>query len=169
MERLFRINPYLEVNKWEATEKNKYFIDLTNHSQEPQVSLQTHINVTNLNDGLHVYYDNGIKSDTTIIAQALSEGSKLIITDHYHSLKDDEPELICSVDKSLHKWAEEIQNYLIYWQRWSWFLPWQIYKKHIWIFMKPAARRISFMLIFISLIEVALIGLGVIIYSIEYR
>ncbi|MEJ2114716.1 MAG: hypothetical protein P8X88_01360, partial [Gammaproteobacteria bacterium] len=71
--------------------------------------------------------------------------------------------------KSLQKWAEEIQNYLIYWQRWSWFLPWRIYKKHIWIFMKPAARRISFMLIFISLIEVALIGLGVIIYSIEYR
>ena len=169
MEKLFRINPYLEVNKWETIEKNKYFIDFINHSQEPPFSLQTHLRVTNLSDGLQIYYENGIKSDTTIIAQAIPEGSKLVITDHYHPLNDDNVGLFSSVDKSLTKWAEEIQSYLIYWQRWSWFLPWRFYKKHIWLLMKPSARRISYMLIFISLIEVMLIGLGVIIYFIEYR
>ncbi|MGH1536707.1 MAG: hypothetical protein ACRBDX_01425 [Gammaproteobacteria bacterium] len=169
VEQLFRINPYLEVNKWEVIEKDKYSVDLTNHSQASEFSLQTYIEVTNVSNGVQLDYNNGIKSSTTIITQPQPEGSKLVITDHYRPLDNSNSKLLTQVDKSLHKWAEEIQNYLTTWQRWSWFLPWRLYKKHIWLPMKPSARRITYMLIWISLIEIALIGLGIIIYFIEYR
>jgi hypothetical protein len=40
--------------------------------------------------------------------------------------------------------------------------------RRVWQPMKPTARRISYMLVWISLFEIALIALGVAIYFSEY-
>ena len=170
IKQLFRINPYLEINKWEDFGQNKFFVEFVNHSQEPEFSLRTNLHVTKLKDGLRIDYENGIKSSTSFHTKPADDGSKFIITEHYHSESSDKyKDKLNEVDKSLTKWAEELQIYLNDMHRWSWFLPWRIYKQHIWLPMKPSARRISYMLIWISFIEISLIVLGVIIYFLEYR
>jgi len=170
IEQLFRINPYLEINKWEQLAPHSYFFDFVNHSQAPEFSLQTNMNIIDIANGLRIQYDNGIKSETTFICKRAPEGSKLVITEQYHShdSKSNNNQLN-KVDKSLTKWAEEIQNYLINWKRWSWFSPWQFYKQRIWLPMKPSSRRITYMLIWISIFEIVLIALGTLIYFLEFR
>ena len=59
-----------------------------------------------------------------------------------------------------------MQQYLVRWHRWSRIAPWRWYMQHIWLPMKPAARRITYMLLWITLAEIALILLIAIIYSI---
>ncbi len=170
LETLFRINPYLEILKWEEIQTHKYYVDLVNHSQKPEFSLQTNLNVTKMKNGIRIQYENGIKYESIFLIEEVPKGSKLTITEKYHGLKAEEDlDQLNKVDKSLTKWAEAIQQYLIDWQKWSWFLPWKFYKQHVWLLMKPAARRISYMLIWISVIEIALILLGVAIYFLEFR
>ena len=170
IERLFRINPYLVFASWESISNHQHRIHVTNYSQTPAFNVETHLNVQNIANGLLVQYDQGLKSSTTFTVEATPAGSKLIISENYEAAtKDERLRRLHEVDKSLTKWAEEIQAYLIRWQRWSWFKPWCYYMRHIWQPMKPAARRITYMLIWISIIEIALIGLGAMVYLIEYR
>lgn len=169
IEQLFRINPYLDIKKWKYLEKDKFFVELINHSQDPEFRLQTKLCMSHLKDGFLIDYENGIKSSTLLQTKPADGGSKLIITEHYHSENSEKyKNKLNKVDKSLTKWAEELQIYLSDMHRWSWFLPWRIYKQRIWLPMKPSGRRISYMLIWISIIEITLIALGVIIYFLEY-
>ena len=170
IEQLFRINPYLEILKWDEIHAKKHFVNLINHSQKPEFSIQTNLYVDVIENSLCIQYENGIKSETTFLIEEISEGSKLTITEKYHDLENEkDTDQLLKVDKSLTKWAEDIQQYLIDWNKWSWFLPWKLYKQHVWLPMKPAARRISYMLIWISLIEITLILLGISIYFLEFR
>ena len=169
VEQLFRINPYLDIKKWKYLEKDKFFVELINHSQDPEFRLQTKLCMSHLKDGFLIDYENGIKSSTLLQIKPADGGSKLTITEHYHSENSEKyKNKLNKVDKSLTKWAEELQIYLSDMHHWSWFLPWRIYKQRIWLPMKPSGRRISYMLIWISIIEITLIALGVIIYFLEY-
>ena len=170
LEQLYRINPYLEFEKWAHTSKYSYYMVAINHSQVPSFKIDTKFKLENLTNGIEVHYSNGIKSSTRFIIDDAAQGSKLIITEIYRLLPTQESlTYLHEVDKSLTKWAEEIQQYIILWDRWSWFTPWKLYKSYIWLPMKPSGRRITYMLLWISIIEVLLVSLGVMIYFIEYR
>ena len=170
VERLFRINPYLVFKKWEKIEDRRYRFHAVNHSQIHAFNIETDLHIQTTPNGLEVHYALGLKSNTVFTVEATPEGSKLTITEKYKTMEVDEHlSRLHEVDKSLTKWAEEIQAYLIHWQRWSWFTPWCFYMQRIWQPMKPAARRITYMLLWISIIEITLVGLGVIVYFIEYK
>ena len=66
-------------------------------------------------------------------------------------------------------WAEYLQRYLLMWVRWRRFGMWRWYMRRVWQPMKPASRRITYILLWISVVEIALIALGVAIYFIEYH
>ncbi len=169
IERLFRINPYLVFESWEQLGPQDYFFTATNLSQKPAFTIHTAIHVEKIDHEIRLVYENGIKSNTTISIHPIPEGSKLIIEEQYKRLPQNEvsPRLV-EVDKSLTKWAEDIQSFIFQWQRWSWFSPWRFYKTKIWLPIKPSARRITFLIIAISITEIVLIALGAIIYYLEY-
>lgn len=170
VERLFRINPYLVFKKWETVSARQYRLHAVNHSQTPAFEVDTGITVEPLQDGLKIHYSQGLKSSTRITVRKSSGSSSLVIEEKYEGVSESErSDRLDEVDRSLTKWAEEIQHYLLQWQRWAWFSPWRYYKKQIWQRMKPAARRITFLLLCISAVEIALIGLGLVIYLIEFR
>jgi len=167
--RLLRINPYLEFEKWEACGDNLYQMSALNLSNDPPVNIDNKLQVVSQDDGVLIKYIGGLKSSTKFKIEAADKGSKITIIEDYESLNEQERQgRLDEVDKSLTKWAEDIQAYLVRWKRWSWFLPWRWYMKKVWQPMKPTARRIAYMLLWISVIEVALIGLGVAIYFVEY-
>lgn len=168
-ERFFRINPMLEFSKWESTGKNGYVFAGKNISQENPFEFEYELTVSELEDGFRFDYDKGIKSSTILKIEEDPNGSKLTITDQYDRLPATEREAhMHEVDKSIVIWAQYLQKFLINWKTWSRLGVWRWYMKKIWQPMKPSARRITYMLLWITVIEIALIVLGGAIYFIEF-
>ena len=170
IERLFRINPMLEFNSFKSLGNNRYTMSGRNISQEGAFDFDVSFQVTELEDGLRIDYDNGIKSSTVVKIEEAPTGSKLTITDHYERLAaEDREKHLDEVDRSLIRWAEYLQQFLVMWKRWHRWGPWRWYMRRVWQPMKPMARRITYILLWISVVEVALIALGVAIWFVEYR
>ena len=169
IERLFRINPMLEFSRWENLDDNRYRMAVTNSSQEIPFELETELRVEDHSDGITICYDNGLKKKTVLKFEASTQGSKLTIIDDYTGLGEEERQSrLTEVDKSLTNWANYLQRFLITWHRWSRFSLWRWYMRRVWQPMKPMGRRITYILLWITVVEIALIGLGVTIYFLEY-
>ena len=172
VERLFRINPMLYFSKWESLGGNRYFMAGQNISQKEPFDFESEFTVEELPDGLRADYKQGLKTSTTFKIEPSPDprwGSRLTIVDCYDGMSEQErKEQLHKVDRSLVIWAKYLQQYLLAWKRWSRFALWRWYMRRVWLPMKPSGRRISYMLIWISIFEVALILLGVVIYYLEY-
>jgi hypothetical protein len=140
-----------------------------NISQEESFEIDVNINVEFEHDEITFYYSTGIKSKTVLDIEASEFGSKLTITDYYDGISEEERQSkLHEVDKSLINWADYLQRFLINWNKWSKFGLWRWYMKRIWQPMKPSGRRITYMLLWITVVEIALITLGVGIYLSEF-
>ncbi len=170
IERLLRINPFLEFKEWRDIGGGRFHFILRNLSQEKPFELDTELYSDILPDGLKLNYKDGIKLATTFWVESTDEGSRLTITDFYNPRlsKKEKAARLGEVDKSLQVWAADLQQYLVRWEKWSHFAPWRWYMTKVWQPMKPTARRITYMLLWVSLVEVALIVLGAGIYFMEF-
>lgn len=176
IERLFRINPMLNFHKWQQLEENRYRFAGQNISQQPAFDFNLILTVRQLPEGLQIDYDHGLKSRTTLIIEPAADQSeqteyrsKLTIIDYYDGLpKNERAKHLHCVDKSISVWANDIQRYLYDWHRWSRFHLWRWYMQQVWQPMKPMGRRITTILLWVTLAELALISLGGAIYFLEY-
>ncbi len=169
VERLFRINPYLDFKQWQKTAANQFHVSGHNTSQGEPFEFEFDITVEDIGQGVRVTYNNSLKLTTTFKVEAAEQGSKLTIIDEYANISADEATARSNeVDKSLVAWANYLQRFILTWKKWSWLAPWRWYMRRIWQPMKPMSRRITYMLIWITVFEVALIALGVAIYFAEY-
>ena len=170
IERLFRINPYLEFEDWKNLGDNRFACSGKNNSQDQPFRFDLKLDVEELTDGLRVRYTGGVKLDTLFKIERSAFGSKLIIQEQYLSLDPEQMQLkLAEVDRSLTTWVGDIQKYLVMWKQWRWFAPWRWYMRMVWKPMKPAGRRITYMFWWITLVEILLIMLGVTIYWVEYH
>ena len=169
IERLFRINPMLEFRQWQAIEKNRVHLQCVNSSQKQPIEVDVEMRINEVENGYEIEYLNGIKTNTRFEIEPTEQGSKLTITENYRELSESErPEKLNEVDKSIVIWANYLQRYLTTWQRWSRFALWRWYICKVWQPMKPSGRRITYMLLWITGFEIALISLGFVIYYLEY-
>lgn len=169
IERLFRINPYLEFSRWQKRDENRYQLSGRNISQVPAFEFNYEITVNPIPDGIRIDYSQGLKTSTCFRFEPTDAGCKLTIIEDYSGQPQSVREQhLNEVDKSLVTWANDIQQYILTWQRWSWFTPWRWYMRHIWLPLKPTGRRIVYMLIWITTVEIALIALGAGIYWAEF-
>ncbi|MFK7844632.1 MAG: hypothetical protein AB8G77_04970 [Rhodothermales bacterium] len=170
VERLFRINPYLEFERWEHLAAHHYRYSGRNSSQAQPFDFDLELRVEEQPDGLRIDYTGGLKQQTIFQVEPSVHGSKLTIHESYPALADDErDQRVGEVDRSLTTWAGDIQKYLVTWKQWSWLPPWRWYMRRIWQRMKPSGRRIAYIFWWITLVEIALIILGAGIYMAEYR
>ncbi len=169
IERLYRINPMLEFERWNSKSRDHFIFAGRNISQEQSFDFEFELSARKLDDGIRIEYDRGIKSSTTFTIEPTPQGSKLTITDRYERLSAEERSAyLHEVDRSLVIWARYLQQYLISWQRWSRFGLWRWYMRRVWQPMKPAGRRITYILLWITVVEIALIILGSAIYYYEF-
>lgn len=167
VERFFRINPMLEFKQWQALGASSYFMSGRNISQKTPFEFSTKLHVFQKNNGFEIEYENGLKSHTLIEIEAITLengklGSRLTITDSYRELDSDNT--LDEVDKSLVNWAAGLQCYFVNWRRWSGIKLWRWYMQRVWLPMKPNTRRITSMILWISVAEVALVALGTAVY-----
>lgn len=173
IERLFRINPMLNVRNWQNLGSNRYFFSGQNISQHTPFDFDLVLTVRQLSDGLQIEYDQGVKSRTTFIIEPASGlpdcRSRLTITDYYDGLPENERmQQLHRVDKSISIWAYDLQRFLIHWHRWSKYRLWRWYMQRIWQPMKPMGRRITVILLWVTTAELALVLLGAAIYFLDY-
>ena len=167
VERLLRINPYLEFACWQRLADNRYHFCGRNSSQAQPFDFDLELGVEETPEGLRIRYSGGLKQETLFEVEPSAHGSRLTIRDIYPALAD---ELNTgAVDRSLTTWAADIQKYLVTWKQWRWLPPWRWYMRRVWQRMKPTGRRIAYMFWWITLVEIALILLGAGIYMAEYR
>lgn len=169
VECLFRINPQYEFKQWKPQADGRVHWQARNISQQPSFEIDTILNITREENAIRVEYDGGIKDSTWFRVEPGKTGSRLTLIDRYESLGPDEREArLNEVDRSLANWAQDIQAYLVRWNKWSWLTPWRWYMRRVWCSMKPSGRRIAYMLWWISVAELAIIMLAVGIYWAEY-
>ena len=170
VERMFRINPHLEINKWEKIGDKQYQVQGRNTSQQPSFDFDYELSIDDSQTDLRVVYKNSLKQSTSFKVEAAEQGAKLTIIDEYTKLSEEAAKARENeIDRSLEVWAKYLQRFMMTWKRWSWISPWRWYMRRVWQPMKPMSRRITYMLVWITVFEVALIALGVAIYFAEYN
>ncbi len=156
LERLLRINPMLEFIEWRQIAPNRYYLKAKNLSNNQIIA--TELNFEETQQGFKINYSDGIKSATIIRIESNLEdkgkGAILVLIDDYSRFSESErKQRLSEVDTSLEIWGKYLYSYLNNWQRWHWFPPYRWYMCHVWQPMKPSARRITYMLIIITLFE----------------
>lgn len=153
VERLFRINPMYEFEAWTPSEGGSTCFKARNLSNDQ--TIDTELQIEQLDTGLRVVYLSGLKRSTEFRVETTPEGSRLAVVEEYRELDETEREArIGEVDKSLVPWANYLQEYLVKWNRWGWFPPWRWYMRKVWQPMTPSARRITYMILWITFAEI---------------
>ena len=154
-EQLFRLNPYYEIRHWQWQSPEHASVEFYNHSNQQLV--KTELVLEPIANGWICHYRSGIKVRTSCEISAEAAGSVLQITEEYADFSDEEKQTrLAEVDKSLNAWAHGIQAYFHSLERFSWLPGWRLYRSTIWLHMKPSARRIVFLLFWMTFADLLL-------------
>lgn len=168
LERLYRINPYLDFKLWRDIGPDQYHAEFHNNSNDQDVALDLTC-VRESDFKFSVQYNQGLKAATHFALSISPQGSKLIVTDDYTRLPRNEREQRANeVDKSLEAWGRGIHAYLLHYKRWGWLPPWRWYMRRMWVPMTPMARRVAWMVILVDVGFFALFLFVMLIYWIEF-
>jgi hypothetical protein len=164
LERLYRINPFLEFASWEQSAPDRFRAEVLNHSNGRRMVMVARITRTS-DRAFRVDYQEGLKRSTRLEIEPTPTGSRLTITDEYRPTGAGAEN--AEVDRSLHAWGVALKTYLERDQRWGWMPLYRWSMRRVWLPMKPAARRITILILAIGLADIVLIALGLAIYWIE--
>ena len=168
-ERLLRINSMYEFEEWRAEDEGCFFMQVRNLSNGHNFA--THIRAEPCSDGLRI-----LKTATEFRVEpagpddkpAASGGGTLVVTDDYSGTPEaDRRTRAGEIDKSLVWWGHDLHRYLRHWARWSGFGPWRWYMHRVWLPMKPKARRITFVLIVITVFELLVGVLAIAFFALQ--
>lgn len=153
-ERLLRINSAYIFEAWEKTAEDHFKVRLRNQSNKN--ILETVITVSRLDDdAISLSYADGLKRHTTFRLEDGDEGlANLVITDDYSGVSEEQREArIDEVDHSLVAWGHDLFRYLRAWKKWGKIRPWAWYMQRVWLPMRPMARRVTALIIAITILE----------------
>ena len=168
VERLLRINPYLEFQRWQRTGVDGIHTSFRNLSNQQTVTLDLRVERES-DDAFSLVYREGIKVRTRFVLEPAGTGSRLTITDDYGALPPTQrTERLHEVDRSLTAWGWALHEYLRRERRWGRYAPWRWYMRRLWLPMTPRARRITYMLVVLTAAELVLVLLVATIYWIEF-
>ncbi len=164
LEQLYRINPFLEFASWEQSAPGRFRAEVLNHSNGQRTVMAASVARTS-ERALRVDYAEGLKKSTLFEIEPTPTGSRLTITDEFSSAGAGAQD--AEVDRSLHAWGVALKTHLERDRRWGWIPLYRRCTRRLWLPLKPAARRITFLILVIGLADIVLIALGLAIYWIE--
>lgn len=171
IERLFRLNPYLDIQQWAAREAgHRFHLTALNEMNGVSHDLDIGVESNQPDTRLMLRYGQGLKDALDITLQAAADPAKTILTlrEHYHQPT---PELreqqLKEIDHSLIPWGNAIRLYVRGLRRWSWFWPYRWYRERFWLGMRPTHRRIARMIGWVTLLEFVVFLFVFVIYWLE--
>ncbi|MBU1237710.1 MAG: hypothetical protein KJ634_03735 [Gammaproteobacteria bacterium] len=152
-ERLFRLNPQLAIERWESRARG-FRLAAFNESNGRRIDTEAE---TGTADGaLVVSYANSLKLETRVMAEAVPEGVRLVVTEHYPRIDDADDPRVADVDKSLVPWVMAIRRHLLARRRWGrlpLFPLWRWWNEGFMLSMAPRSRRIVRLLVWVTVLE----------------
>jgi hypothetical protein len=165
VERLFRINPLLEIHVWHAFDADRVRMSLTNLSNGRRFELCAIIERTGVN-AITLQYDSGLKRSTRFEIEPAPCGSRLTIVEDYSGVAPETARMRADeVDRSLTAWGGALRAYLNLESRWGRHAWWRWYMRRVWLPMKPAGRRVTYILWVVTAVEITAVALAIAIYA----
>jgi len=169
VECMYRINPYLEFQAWQPLSADEFRVSWRNLSNQQSATLELRREAESA-DAFSIVYSTGIKQRTRFSMELVPGGSRLVVTDVYASLPEEErARHMVEVDKSLAAWGWALHAHLRREHRWGWNPLWRWGMRRFWLPMRPSARRISMLIVLVTLAEFAFFLLVALIWWIEHR
>jgi hypothetical protein len=169
VERLYRINPCLEVTDWRPIADDTFRAAWRNTSNQQDAALDLRI-ARESADAFEVAYSQGLKRCTRFALTPAAAGSRLTITDDYSGVpEEDRARRVAEVDPSLEAWGWALHAYLRRERRWGRNAVYRWYTRRIWLPMKPGARRITTLLVMVTAAEFLIVLFVALIWWIEHR
>jgi hypothetical protein len=154
LERLFRINPWLEFERIERPAAGHLRLLGVNHSNSQTLEVGVSVAENLAGRSLVLAYDKGIKRETRCDIEAAAGGSVLTITERYDTPSEHEREQrLKEVDHSLLPWAAALRGYLLSRARWRWLPGHRWYMERFWLGMTPRQRRIVRLILWTTVAE----------------
>jgi hypothetical protein len=165
LERLYRINPFLEFKSWRQSAADRFTAQFVNHSNRQEVLLEgTVARASDLE--FRIDFTSGLKRRTRFEIRPRPHGASLTITDEYGPAGGSAPPE-AEIDRSLHAWGVALRVFLERDRRWGWVPLYRPCMRRLWLPMSPSARRIAYLVLAIGLADALLIALGFAIYWLE--
>lgn len=180
-ERLFRLNPYLEIRAWETCQyglvdgacvRYKYLNEMNGMARE----LTLTVSGFKPGVGYTLNYSEGLKRATEICVEPGDNGATLLIKDCYDVVEENPantPEeretRLKEVDRSLTPWGVAIRKHILGMARWGRLPLYRAWRECFWLGMPPRSRRISRLIVWITALEFVVFLFVFSIYWIEYR
>lgn len=152
VERLLRLNPYLEIRRFEAVPGRGYALDALNEMNGRAVSCGLTFQAAGPR-GYVLRYDTGLKQTTEVEVSPRGAGARLTIRETYRQPAS-EAEL-AEVDRSLTPWGIAIRRHFLGLARWGRLPGHRWWRERVWLNMKPRERRISRLIVWITALEFA--------------
>ncbi len=161
-ERLFRLNPFLQIKFWQEDAPGKIFagkqirVDCMNEMNGLTQSLTLSVSDVQPELSFTLNYDSGLKKATIFSVQPVgSASSKLVLKELYpDELSTAEREKrLNEVDNSLLPWGAAIHSYFKRRSRWGWLPFYSWLQNSVWLGMTPRHRRISRLIIWTTVLE----------------
>jgi hypothetical protein len=169
VERLYRINPCLEIASWRPFANDTFRAVWRNTSNQQDAALDLRIERESA-DAFEVAYAQGLKRCTRFALAPAAAGSRLTITDDYSGVPEEErTRRVAEVDRSLAAWGWALHAYLRRERRWGRNALYRWCMRRIWLPMKPGARRIATLLVLVTAAELLIVLFVGLIWWIEHR
>ncbi len=153
-EPLLRLNPYYEFRLFAPIAERRWH--LVGHNHANGVDFDVTVTMVPQEDGgMHLVWDGWLKPVTRIQLETTPQGqTRLVITDDYSSLPETERKArLSEVDSSLLAWGNSLARYLRNWKRFSFLPGYKGFFGRYWLGMTPRARRITTMILIVTVVE----------------
>lgn len=169
-ERLFRLNPYLDIRNWVGyTDEKKFHLEALNEMNGVTYDLDIELEAQE-DRRLFLRYSHGLKATLEVFVQTATDPNKSVLTlrEHYHQTTPElQKQQLKEIDHSLIPWGNSLRTYVQGLRRWNWFWPYRWYHGKFWLKMRPTHRRITRMLVWVTLLEFVVFLFVFIIYWLE--
>ena len=176
IERLFRLNPHLEIKSWQEEVPGKIFAgkhirietfnEMNGHNQKMVLS----VNDVQPDVTFSIKYDSGLKQATIFTVQSLPTGSSRLVVKELYPAEMSAAERenrLNEVDRSLVPWGTAIHSYFIRRSRWGWLPLYNWFQDKFWLGMVPRQRRIARLIIWTTALEFVIFLFVFVIYWLE--
>jgi len=176
LERLFRLNPHLEIKSWQEEAPGKIYrgkqirLDSLNEMNGLNQRMVLSVNDVQPDVTFSLNFDSGLKQATIFTVQVLSPGSsRLVVKELYPAEMSaaEREKRLNEVDRSLVQWGAAIHSYFIRRTRWGWLPFYNWFQDKFWLGMVPRQRRIARLIIWTTALEFVIFLFVFVIYWLE--
>ena len=169
IQRLFRLNPHLEIDSWQRLPEGMRFAAL-NEMTGRRIDTVVRVETTRSTRSIVLSYAAGLKQVTTLTVQdGDGHGCRLVVIEHYPAIEDAQDPRVAEVDRSLIPWVNAIRRHLLGRRRWGWLPGWRWWHEQFLPGLAPRQRRIVRMIVWISVLEFVVFLLLAAIFWAEQR